>query len=89
MNNEHISSGRGALFNSVLFPRIVSAMTSGPAAYTMRELARSYAKPMRGKTVGCHVCGMTRVTLYKDGDRRICAKCRKKIHGGGAHHEGH
>lgn len=88
MNNDHVS-GRGALFDSILLPQIVSAITSEPAVYTMREFAHSYAKPTRGKTVGCHACGMTRVTLYKDGDRRICAKCRNKINGGDAHYEGY
>ena len=35
-------------------------------------------KPRRGTLVGCHVCGETRRTLYKDGDQRICGQCRKK-----------
>lgn len=35
-------------------------------------------KPQRGHLVGCHICGATRGTLYKDGDQRICGECRKK-----------
>lgn len=35
-------------------------------------------KPQRGHLVGCHVCGATCGTLYKDGDQRICGECRKK-----------
>ena len=35
-------------------------------------------KPQRGRLVGCHVCGATWGTLYKDGDQRICGECRKK-----------
>lgn len=35
-------------------------------------------KPQRGHLVGCHICGATWGTLYKDGDQRICGECRKK-----------
>lgn len=35
-------------------------------------------KVRRGYVVGCHICGATSVTLYKDGDRKICGECRTK-----------
>lgn len=36
-------------------------------------------KSYRGTVIGCHVCGATWKTLYKDGDQRICVDCKKKI----------
>lgn len=33
-------------------------------------------KMQRGTAVGCHVCGKTNITLYNDGDQKICGKCR-------------
>lgn len=35
-------------------------------------------KSRGGHLIGCHVCGATWKTLYKDGDQRICGECRKK-----------
>lgn len=36
------------------------------------------SKSRRGYVVGCHICGASGVTLYKDGDQRICGECRAK-----------
>lgn len=42
------------------------------------EMRPPRGKWERGCLVGCHVCGKTWVTLYKDGNQRICGECRKK-----------
>ena len=54
----------------------LSAMTGGEYSGTGMRLPRG--KPQRGHLVGCHICGATWGTLYKDGDQRICGECRKK-----------
>lgn len=66
----------------MLAPMIMSTMTEGAAAYAMQHISISHSKPRRGHTVGCHVCGLSRVTLYKDGKARICGKCRAALEGG-------
>lgn len=65
----------------MLFPMIMSAMTEGAAAYTMRQIRISNSKPRRGYTIGCRVCGASCVTLYKDNKGRICGKCRAALEG--------
>lgn len=55
---------------------LVSAMTGGEYSGLGMRIPRG--KPQRGYVVGCHVCGATLGTLYKDGDERICGKCRKE-----------
>lgn len=54
----------------------VSAMAGGK--YSDLGMRIPTGKPQRGHLVGCHVCGATWGTLYKDGDQRICGECRKK-----------
>lgn len=44
----------------------------------MGDLHFTSLQKRSGTLLGCHVCYDSRVTLYKDGDERICAKCRKK-----------
>lgn len=57
---------------------LVSLATLFDGPYTAFDLpAFSYQK-RPGTLVGCHICHNARVTLYKDGDERICAKCKKK-----------
>jgi len=54
----------------------VGMMTGGE--YSGLGIKMPRGKPQRGHLVGCHVCGATHGTLYKDGDQRICGECRKK-----------
>lgn len=54
----------------------ISAMAGGEYSGLGMRIPRG--KPQRGHLVGCHICGATRGTLYKDGDQRICGECRKK-----------
>ncbi len=58
---------------------LMGAMAGGP--YSDLGFKIPKGKPQRGQLVGCHVCGTTWVTLYKDGDKRICGKCRKEREG--------
>ena len=55
---------------------VISAMAGGEYSGTGMRLPRG--KPQRGHMVGCHICGATWGTLYKDGDQRICRECRRK-----------
>lgn len=55
---------------------ILGALAGGP--YSDLGFKIPKGKPHRGRLVGCHVCGASHVTLYKDGDERICGKCRKE-----------
>ena len=66
----------------MLFQMLMSAMTEGAAAYTMQQIRISHSKPRRSYTIGCRVCGSSRVTLYKDDEGRICGKCRAALEGG-------
>lgn len=66
----------------MLFQMIMSAMTEGAAGYAMQQIRISRSKPRRGYTIGCRVCGSSRVTLYKDDKGRICGKCRAALEGG-------
>lgn len=67
----------------ILAPMLMSAMTEGAAAYTMQQIRISHSKPRRGCVVGCRVCGAFNVTLYKDGEDRICGRCRAVMEEGG------
>lgn len=55
---------------------VMGAMTGGE--YSGLGMRMTRGKPQRGHLVGCHICGATWGTLYKDGDKRICGECRKK-----------
>ncbi len=55
---------------------LVGEMAGGP--YSGLEFNLPKGKHRYGTVVRCHVCGASRVTLYKDGDQRICGKCRKE-----------
>lgn len=55
---------------------VMGAMTGGK--YSGLGMRMTRGKPQRGHLVGCHICGATRGTLYKDGNQRICGECRKK-----------
>lgn len=54
----------------------LSLAMGGP--YSGLDMRVPRGKPHSGTLVGCHVCGATWGTLYKDGDQRICGQCRKK-----------
>lgn len=56
----------------------LTAAIGGP--YTMQDMGEFYSgKPQRVVAVlKCHVCGAKNVTLYKDGENRICRKCRER-----------
>lgn len=54
----------------------ISAMAGGEHSGLGMRIPKG--KPQRGNLVGCHICGATWGTLYKDGDQRICGDCRKK-----------
>lgn len=58
---------------------VVSAMCGGPYSDIEFHLPKSKDRP--GTLVRCHVCGAGsgRITLYNDGDGKICAECRKKV----------
>lgn len=50
-----------------------------PTATKEYMMASSIVKGKRvGERIGCHTCGATDVTLYKDGVARICKACRKR-----------
>ena len=55
---------------------VISALAGG--AYSGLGMKMPREKPQRGCLIGCHVCGATWGTLYKDGDQRICRECRRK-----------
>ena len=55
---------------------LLGAMCGGP--YNDIGFKILKGKPRRGWLVGCHVCGASGVTLYKDGEERIGGKCRKE-----------
>lgn len=55
---------------------LMSTAIGGPYFDDMMRIPAG--KPRRGTLVGCHVCRASNVTLYKDGDLRICGECRKK-----------
>lgn len=46
--------------------------------YTDFNMKVPRGKSRSGYLVGCHICGKTWVTLYNDGDRKICGECRTK-----------
>lgn len=71
------SSPRGLLGRMVLAPSVVAALNGTP--YQSMASIDGQWKPIKGKIIGCRVCGLTQTTLYKDGDDRICGKCRKKV----------
>lgn len=58
----------------------ISLALGGP--YRTSEMRPPRGKQKRGCLVGCHVCGKTWGTLYKDGDQKICGECRKKKESG-------
>lgn len=49
-----------------------------PESGTYYRLGSNIANGNFHEKVGCYICGITKVTLYKDGDKRICRKCRQK-----------
>lgn len=58
---------------------LLGALTGKP--YSDLGFKIPAGKSQRGRLVGCHVCGASHVTLYKDGEKRICGKCRKERDG--------
>ena len=43
------------------------------------EASRGRSIPFNIQFVGCRICGDTDVTLYKDGEKYICAACKKNV----------
>lgn len=64
--------------DALLFPAIVHAATGGAYDFAMREIMKGSKTKKRGNLIACHVCGRSWVTLYKDGDKRICAECKRE-----------
>ncbi len=55
----------------------MSAMCGGPCDGQGLHIPKSKGRP--STLVRCHVCGAAGgITLYNDGDGKICAKCREK-----------
>lgn len=56
---------------------LASAMCGRPYDGQGLHIPKSKGRP--GTLVRCHVCGAAGgITLYNDGDGKICAKCREK-----------
>lgn len=66
-------------FNPFSGFKALDSYSPGGAYYFATEtILRNNARKRRGHFVGCCYCGRSDVTLYKVGDKRICAKCREE-----------
>ena len=76
MTNDRCAVTGGSSERSMAVAQLVSALSSlEPYDTSMIQLPK-HRKKIYGYSVGCYICGKNHVTLYKDGDKRICKECR-------------
>ena len=67
------------MFNPLSYFKGFDSYSPGGAYYfAMETILRNHARKRRGNYAGCCYCRRSDVTLYKAGDKSVCAKCREE-----------